>query len=1039
MRAFNFLEKTTPALAPPGDGGGRRTAVWWKVSVVGAWCWALTYSATVSASTVTTLGGGCLIPYGPFNGDQDGNTVQAAQFNGPCGCAVTPDGATLYVADYYNNKIRKLSLTSGITSTFARGLTQPVAVVVDSVQNLYVANYGDGAILRYDRYGSPPSLVAALNHPTALTLDTNCLYVTEVSGSIKRISFPNNTVTTVASGLGQPKGLALLNSGYLAVSESANHTVRILDPADGRTLQVIGSGPGFCDGLTPWARFNRPEQLAKAPNGSLVIADRGNNRVRYLQQEGYVGTVYGLDASQWGVTVHPYYAGWWDGSSDYAEAREPVGVCVHTDGTVYTTEIYYHLIRKATGTGLSDPSVTTATPVRISPASGYYPTGQALTVLNPNTNIFESVKVYYTTDGSEPTFNSKPLVFANSPGSLGTASLLWNEPTKDLSFLRIKVWVGNRATAVTNGNPIEFNQIGFSSPTLAGIGSRAIIPVVVTLQEAYELRSLQFRVEITPAPGSPSLAATGLKVIDLNQEYSNAVSTVNAPFIAVKDSKGTTTGAAWARISFQEQYSRTNADGRITRGVAMAYLSSQPELLVRSFGTVAMLAVDIPRQAAPGNQYLLEILYPSGTSLNEQDFIPLNSLNNYLLVTNQSYVVGDIGPYRWYQAGQFGNTNLDNSDVRSVFKASLDIQTPFLYSDAFDAMDVFPVDTAYSPGGDSRIRYLDWIYALRRSLRLDLNNWRRMWTAGGTRLAWRTDLVTSPLMPGEKLAASEGPTGWSRQGVLGALSLENVYPGQYVQMPIYVQMKTGCALAGLQFRAVLTPEGSSPPLYQSLQFRSAALPPPELSEANPTSPLNDWLFGWTPSAFSQPLVGSNLLGYLGFTVPYLAQPGDRYTLHFLKVDGAPDLMTQYDLESRPGTAWILGPAATPPAVISDEWKMHFFSSLSNPHANPASDPDGDDEPNLLEYQRGTDPVELRFHGLSVADSQGPNGYRLRWFAKIGWTYEVEYSAAPGPGQWRLLASRTGRGEVIELVDQLPAGQSRFYRLRASAAAAAGNL
>ena len=217
---------------------------------------------------------------------------------------------------------------------------------------------------------------------TAITLDglTN-IYVTELAGNVKRVS-PAGAVTVVKTGLAEPRGIAILDSGAIAVSE--NHAIRLIDPLTQNLTYLSGaSTPGFTNGPPDLAKFNTPHQIAKAPNGSLVVADRLNHRVRLVDTNGITTTIYGIKPEEW-VSDYP---GWEDGSDEFAEAREPVGVTVGRDGTVYATEIVYHLVRSATGTdldagggaggnggdgGATNGVVRLTSPV-ISPTSGFFP------------------------------------------------------------------------------------------------------------------------------------------------------------------------------------------------------------------------------------------------------------------------------------------------------------------------------------------------------------------------------------------------------------------------------------------------------------------------------------------------------------------------------------------------------------------------------------------------------------------------------------------------------------------------------------------
>jgi hypothetical protein len=97
----------------------------------------------------------------------------------------------------------------------------------------------------------------------------------------------------------------------------------------------------------------------------------------------------------------------------------------------------------------------------------------------------------------------------------------------------------------------------------------------------------------------------------------------------------------------------------------------------------------------------------------------------------------------------------------------------------FNAIDVFPEDVPGTVGGDGQIRYLDWQVILYRSLRLDPINWKRSWAPGGTRVSTTTTLGGSPNLPAQWQTHLPGDV-WSRQALLGAVSLEKVNPSSTI-------------------------------------------------------------------------------------------------------------------------------------------------------------------------------------------------------------------------------------------------------------------
>lgn len=239
-------------------------------------------------------------------------------FNTPSGLAIDTHG-NIYVADTGNNRIRKIT-PEGVVSTVAGTGTAgyldgpanaarfdgPIGVTVDTNGNIYVADTYNDRIRKINLEGQV-STIAGAGRPghadgdaaTAL-LDTPCAVVVSADGSLYVADTGNNQlrkitqtgqVTTLPvsfagdpnrSTLHSPGGLALTHDGFLYLTELARGTVIQIAP-DGRASVIAGDGSGFAGGSGEVARFNQPAGLAIDPRqGDLVVADGANYLVRRL-------------------------------------------------------------------------------------------------------------------------------------------------------------------------------------------------------------------------------------------------------------------------------------------------------------------------------------------------------------------------------------------------------------------------------------------------------------------------------------------------------------------------------------------------------------------------------------------------------------------------------------------------------------------------------------------------------------------------------------------------------------------------------------
>jgi sugar lactone lactonase YvrE len=176
---------------------------------------------------------------------------------------------TVYVGDYNNQRIRKIT-AEGIVTTLA----------------------GNGTASSIDGTGTN----ATFNYPTGLTIDSALtVYVTE-GNRIRKITPGGVTSTlagsgtaTFADGTGSNAsfsnnwGVAVDPAGAVYVADRNNHRIRRITPA-GVVSTLAGNGTTtFANGTGTSATFNLPQGLAVDSGGIVYVADSSNHRIRKVQ------------------------------------------------------------------------------------------------------------------------------------------------------------------------------------------------------------------------------------------------------------------------------------------------------------------------------------------------------------------------------------------------------------------------------------------------------------------------------------------------------------------------------------------------------------------------------------------------------------------------------------------------------------------------------------------------------------------------------------------------------------------------------------
>jgi sugar lactone lactonase YvrE len=201
--------------------------------------------------------------------------------------------------------------------------------------------------------------------------------VTTLAGSnANAVGYADGSGTS--SMFSRPMGITCDASGNLYIADAFNSRIRKLTPSGGVST-LAGSSKAFADGIGTAAKFNFPHGLAVATNGTVYVADTGNNRVRAITASGTVTTLAGSSTS-----------GALDGTGSSAQFKAPWDVVVdRTTGNLYVADSQNLKIRKVTPAGVVTTFATAMTDPRgmgIDASGNLYvaePAGGKITKITP--------------------------------------------------------------------------------------------------------------------------------------------------------------------------------------------------------------------------------------------------------------------------------------------------------------------------------------------------------------------------------------------------------------------------------------------------------------------------------------------------------------------------------------------------------------------------------------------------------------------------------------------------------------------------------
>ncbi|MEA2235469.1 MAG: hypothetical protein QOC81_193 [Thermoanaerobaculia bacterium] len=164
-------------------------------------------------------------------------------------------------------------------------------------------------------------------------------------------------VKLVQARFNAPSDVAVIDASCY-VADAGNNTIRMIKAEATTTIAGAAGEHGSTGGSALQARFNDPDGVGVAQDGTVYVCDRYNAIIRKIGSDGNVTTIAGRAGLSGKV----------DGAASSARFNEPRRIAIAGDGTIYVADTGNHAVRRILpGGGTVETVLTSSTSDRVDP------------------------------------------------------------------------------------------------------------------------------------------------------------------------------------------------------------------------------------------------------------------------------------------------------------------------------------------------------------------------------------------------------------------------------------------------------------------------------------------------------------------------------------------------------------------------------------------------------------------------------------------------------------------------------------------------